>query len=223
MPDDRADELQKIAETIASFDPGRAERYSGVWLMQQSMERRLAQVVSDVHGHLDLSFSRDSRMGNGGELPFFAGVLVSIQECLGAIAQTLATADGAPKIDAVKIGPAVQMSMARLEPEPVRVALVPSAAVQEPFGKDEDRTLLELSIDRLIGLIDPGQSERQDFLADLDELGEKVRLPFAALAHWLAEGKADLTFDWSSRNMRKHAALTSYDATELGSALERAK
>lgn len=172
---DRADELQKIAESIASFDPGRAERYSGVWLMQQSMERRLAQVVSDVHGHLDLAFSRDSRMGNGGELPFFAGVLVSIQECLGAIAQVIATADGAPEFDPVKIGPAVQLSMARLEPEPVRVALVPAAAVQEPFG-DSELTLLELSMERFIGLIDPRKAATEDFLSDIESLGDKTRL-----------------------------------------------
>lgn len=218
---DRSDELQKIADSIASFDPGRAERYTGVWLMQQSMERRLAQVVSDVHGHLDLALTRDARMGNGGELPFLPGVLVSLQETLGAIAQRLATAPGAPEIDQITIAPAVQMSMARLEPEPVRVVLVPSAAVQSPFSDTEERTLLELSIDRLVGLIDPRQSPTQDFLADIEDLGEDVSGRFQALARWFAEGKADVTLDWSSRALRRHAVLTSYDATELGTALRK--
>ena len=217
---DRADELQKIAESLQSFDPGRAERYSGVWLMQQSMERKLAQVVSDVHGHLDLAFSRDARMGNGGELPFFAGVLVSLQETLGAIARQIATAPGAPDIDPVTIGPLVQLSMARLEPDPVTVVLVPAGANQEPFGDQEKRTLLDLSIERFIGLVDPPQSEYDDFMEDLGELSEKARPPFAALARWLADGKADLTIDWSSRGSRQHAKFTSYDAAELGSALQ---
>jgi len=218
---DRSDELQKIAESLESFDPGRAERYSGVWLMQQSMERKLAQVVSDVHGHMDLAFSRDARMGNGGELPFFAGVLVAIQETLGAIAREIATAPGAPEIDPVTIGPQVQLSMARLDPDPVKVVLVPASSVLDPFGDNEKRTLLDLSIERLIGLVDPPQSEHADFLEDLQDLGEKVRLPFASLARWLANGKADLTIDWASQASRQHAILTSYDATELGSALER--
>jgi hypothetical protein len=218
---DRTDELQKIAESLKSFDPGRAEQYSGVWLMQQSMERKLAQVVSDTRGHLDLAFNRDSRMGNGGELPFLAGVLMALQETLGAIARQLATAPGAPEIDPVSVTPLVQLSMARLDPDPVKVVLVPAGAVLEPFGKDETRTLLDLSIERLIGLVDPPQSEHDDFLEDLDQLGEKVRLPFAALARWLADGKADVTLDWSSPASRQHAKFTSYDATELGSALER--
>jgi hypothetical protein len=220
---DRSDELQKIAESLESFDPGRAERYSGVWLMQQSMERKLAQVVSDVHGHLDLALSRDARFGNGGELPFFAGVLVAMQETLGAIARQIATAPGAPEIDPVTIGPQVQLSMARLDPDPVKVVLVPAGSVLEPFGDTDKRTLMDLSVERMIGLVDPPQSEYDDFLEDLEDLGEKVRLPFASLARWLANGKADLTIDWSSQASRQHAKLTSYDATELGSALEKSE
>lgn len=216
---DRSDDLQKIAETIASFDPGQAERYSGVWLMQQSMQRRLAQVVSDVHGHLDLSFTRDARMGNGGELPFFAGVLTSLQETLGALALRIATDPQAPERDPVTIAPAVQLSVARLNPEPVQVVLVPSAAVQEAFSDEQPLTLLELSLVRLIGLIDPHRTERQDFLADIEDVGERASKHFQAFARWLAEGKADVTLAWSSRNLRTRATLTTYDAAELGSAL----
>lgn len=216
---DRSDELQKIAESIASFDPGRAERYSGVWLMRQSMERRLAQVVSDVHGHLDLSFTRDASMGNGGELPFFSGVLTSLQETLGAIAQRIATAPGAPDIDPVTIAPAVQLSIARLQPEPVEVVLVPAAVVQHPFSDDEERTLLELSTARLFGLIDPRHSDFGDFMQDVSDLGDKGAKHLQVLAGWLAEGRADLSLAFSSQHMRRRVELTSYDAAEIGSAL----
>ena len=216
---DRSDELQKIAESIASFDPGRAERYSGVWLMRQSMERRLAQVVSDVHGHLDLSFNRDASMGNGGELPFFSGVLTALQETLGAIAQRIATAPGAPEIDPVSIAPAVQLSIARLEPEPVQVVLVPAAVVQHAFSEEEERTLLELSMARLFGLIDPRHSDFKDFMDDVDDLGEKATIHLQTFAGWLSEGRADLSLAFSSQHMRRRVDLSSYDAAEIGSAL----
>src|SRR4051794_36589441 len=83
------DEIRAIENTLRAFEPGLSEQFSGVRLMQESLERRLAQVTAALRGELDLSLTRDDPL-SGAELPLVSGFLSALQESLAAIAQVLA-------------------------------------------------------------------------------------------------------------------------------------
>src|SRR4051812_14646740 len=87
---DPRQELEQLRQTLESFDPEHSERYFGVRLMRESLERRLRQVEDGMRGRLDVGLTRASRSGTGAELFLVAGVLSSLQDGLASIAQVLA-------------------------------------------------------------------------------------------------------------------------------------
>jgi hypothetical protein len=208
-------DLRQLEETLASFDPGHAERFVGVRLMQQSLERRREQILSEIHGTLRVGLTRSERAGTGAELPLVAGVLSALQESLASIAQVMAGKPTARGLIPAAIKQEVELRVAEAQPGSLNLRLVPAAPSHEPLFQDGEGSLLELSVDRLLGLLAHAHGDRGDLLQDIADLGPRVTSHVQALSNWIAEGQATAALEWRSRGFERSARLDTRAAAQL--------
>lgn len=207
-------DLQRIESTLAAIDPGQSERYFGVELMRQSLQRRRDQLVTEAYGSLELRLTRDERAGTGAELSLLSGVLGSLQESVASIGQVIAGQATKRGLIPGAIKEEVQLRVLAAQPGSLNLQLVPAAPTQEPLFEDGERSLLELSMERLLSLLSH-EDEDQDLLQEVADLGPRVTTHVYDLAKVLAEADATASFRWHSRNLDRAAHLNTSDALQL--------
>lgn len=212
---ERPQDLQQIEEALAEIDPAQSERYFGVRMMQQSLERRRDQMLADVRGWLNLILTRDSHAGTGAELSLVAGVLTSLQESIASIGQVIAGQPTARGLIPATIKEATELRVASAQPGSLNLRLVPATDAQEPLFEDGQESLLELSVGHLIDLLSRAGGDREDLLQEVAYLGPRVTSHVQMLTHWLAEGEATASLEWRSKNLARSTYLETSSATQL--------
>lgn len=218
---DSREELRELDEALGSFEDESSTAYFGVRLMRESLERRRHQVIArEAAGELDLALTRAEGHGTGAEVSLVAGVLSSLQESLASIAQVLAGRPTARGLIPVAIKESVQLRIAAAEPGSLSIRLVPAfVEQQEPLFDDEDRTLMDVSIDHLLRLIDTAEGSPSDLLGEIADVGPRASGHIQNLSHSLAEGHANLALSWRSATASRRAALDSRAASTLEAVL----
>jgi len=196
---DQAQEMSRIEEALASFDSGIVESYEGTRLMRDSLERRFSQLAATVRGRLDLSLTREG--GTGAELSLVSAVLSSFQASLSAIAQVLGGDPTSRGSIPAAITESVELRVVAAQPGSLHLQLVPAAASPDPLFEDSQETLLEASMDRLLGLLAEDRTDREDLLQDVADLGSRTTKHVEALSRVFAEGRATANFDWRSPSL----------------------
>lgn len=215
MPDP-VEDLRAIEGALGAFEPAIAEAHFGVRLMQQSLEQRREEVVAEMAGRLDLGLTQDERFGTGAELPLVAGVLGALQDTLASIAQVIAGEPTARGLIPAAIKESVQLRIAAATPGSLNMRLVPATPMQEPLFEDGRESLMELSIDRLLGLFtETVEEDRESLLQDIADLGPRVTAHVQTLSNWLAEGHANARLSWRSRSLDRATRLDTRGANRL--------
>jgi|SRR3984957_10972297 len=212
---DRAQDLERIEATLAGIDSAHAEQYFGVRMMRQSLERQRDQLSAEVQGWLDVRLTRDERDGTGAELSLVADVLASLQDGIASIAQVMAGQPTARGLIPAIIKEGVELRVAFAEPGSLNLRLVPVAPMQEPLFEDGDESLLELSMEHLMGLLSKAEGDRQDLLQEVAYLGPRATSHVQALTHSLAEAHASACLEWRSRHLTRSTALDTRAAAQL--------
>lgn len=211
MPES-AEELRRLDDALAAFGED-AEKHFGVRLMRASLERQRDDVLATAAGELSLQLRRAE--GTGAEVSLVAGILNSLQESIASIAQGLAGPPTARGLIPGAIKESVQLRIANANPGSLNMRLVPTQVEQEPLFEDEDRSLLDLSVDRLFGLLGKAEGEPSELLADVAEVGPRASLHIQALSHWLAEFEASASLAWRSPFARTQVRVEARGARHL--------
>jgi len=215
-----SEDLQQIEEALTSFGVG-AEESLGVRMMRRSLERIRTRTITETYGELELALARHGSLGNGAELPLVAGVLASLQESVASIAQLLAGKPTARGLIPGAIRQSVELSIGATAPGSLRLQLVPSApSKQQPLFDDGDESLLELSVERLLALLEKARGDRDELLQDIADLGPRVTTHVETLSRWLSDGEASATLEWRSPHLTRSASIDTRGAAGLGSTLQ---
>jgi hypothetical protein len=208
---DATPDIKPIDAALAGISPDQARQHFGLDVMRKSLERQRDQ----LNGWLRLALTRDGRLGTGAELSLVAGVLSSLQDSVSSIAQVVAGQPTARGLIPAAIKEATELRVAAAEPGSLNLLLVPVATAQEPLFQDSDETLLEVSVDRLIGLLSRADGDRGELLGDIGYLGPRVTSHVQLLTNWLSEGRATAALQWRSRNLDRTMRLDTPAATQL--------
>jgi hypothetical protein len=223
MIDRPDDDLRRVENALSAIPAAQAEQYLGVRLMQQSLGRRRDQVVADLYGRLDLRITRDADADTGGELSLVGGVLTSLQESLASVAQVLAGQATARGLIPTAIKEEVSLRLLAAQPGSLNMQLVPVSRSQEPLFEGGEQSLLEHSMDRLLGLLDEAGGDESDLLQSVADLGPRVTTHVNALARWLADADATASLDWRSRALAHSTRLDTTAARHLRLVLEEVR
>jgi hypothetical protein len=205
---DATPDIKPIEAALADINPAQARGHFGLELMRQSLERQRDQ----LNGWLRLALTRDERLGTGAELSLVAGVLSSLQDSVASIGQVVAGQPTARGLIPAAIKEATELRVADAQPGSLNLLLVPAAATQDPLFEDGNETLLELSMQHLMGLLSGDQG---DLLQEIAHLGPRVTSHVQTLTNWLAEGRAAASLEWRSRNVDQATRLGTSEATRL--------
>jgi hypothetical protein len=207
-------DLQSIDAALASIDPAQSGEYFGVQLMRQSLEQRRDQLLAEAYGSLQLRLTREGPAGSGAELSLVAGVLDSLQESIASIGQVIAGQATKRGLIPAAIKEEVELRVLAAQPGSLNLQLVPVAPTQEPLFDDEEGSLLELSMDRLLSLLSRGGGD-PDLLQEVADLGPRVTTHVHDLAKVLAESDAAASLQWQSQNRDIAASVNTSDAVQL--------
>jgi hypothetical protein len=150
-------------------------------------------------------------------------VLGELQGALNAIAQSLRERPTARGPITAGIQESVRLNVAFALPGSLRLRLVPSEpALQQLMVTEDEDTLLEESVDSLVGLLASADvDDREDLLQRLASLGPRTAGHVSSLSSALDRGHANLGLGWRSRRRTQSVLFTREDARRL-SALLRA-
>jgi hypothetical protein len=218
MTDRTDDDLRRVEAALAAIPQSQADQYFGVQMMRQSLGRRRDQVVADLYGRLDFGITREGH--SGGELSLVGGVLTSFQESLASVAQVLAGQATARGLIPAAIKEGVSLRLLAAQPGSLNMQLVPASRSQEPLFEDGEQSLLEHSMDRLLGLLDGAEGNATDLLQSVADLGPRVTTHVNALAKWLADAEATASMDWRSRSLTRSTRIDTPAARHLRAVLE---
>jgi hypothetical protein len=201
------DELQRVDEALAAF-PEDVAAYPGGMLMRESLERhRVALLRAAVDAELDLTLARPARRGTGGELKLVAGVLAALQDSLSSIAQTLSGRPTARGMIPGAVVESVELRVASASPGSLAMSLEPAyPETQVPLFEDGEESTLDLSVGRLVDVLERADLAPDEVLESLAGLGPRAAVHIQAFAKTLADASADVSLRW--RSPRRSAAVT---------------
>lgn len=220
-------ELNRLEDLIAQAGRTRASAYAGGRIMLAGLQQRRSRVLSEhLDAHmiaspemLDLGITRAASHGTGGEISLIAKVLAPLQDSLASIAQSTMGRPTARGQLPGTIQDSVALRVAVALPGSLHLRLVPAVPEsQEPLFEG-DHSLLELSLESLLGLVSASDS-RDTTLQSIASAGPRAASHVHALAKVLAESHADLNLRWRSPRMSYEASLDSRRAAELRQLLE---
>ncbi len=208
-------ELRAVEEALDAFDAEAVLQYPGLRLMRSSLEQRRQELLTVIHGQLDMALTRSNGEGTGAELSLVSGVLSSFQESVASIAQTYAGKPTARGLIPGAIKEQAELRIAAAAQGSLRLRLIPAYPLQEPLFDDGPESLLEVSIGRLLGLLQSVHGDRGDLLQDIADLGPRVTTHVQTFARHLADGHASVSLRWGARGNVRSAKLDRFEAATL--------
>lgn len=226
------DELKDLDAAIGATSEATDE--FGVQLMRESLVRRRELLVEEADGVLELALRGDVPQVTGAEVPLVAGVLGSLQESLASIAQVLSGEPTSRGLIPGAIKDMVALRIAWAAPGSLQLKLVPvHPASEEPEPEatlfdtaesdeeEEEPTLLDQSMDRLIGLLsDSDEEEQEQLLQGIADVGPRATLHLQHLSKTLGEAGANASLTWRSARSQRSTRFTRSAAQRLAVTLE---
>jgi len=228
--DDQKDELAALERALDAFDAAATEEYFGARLMRGGLERRHAQLLARrledaprSATNLDLSLRPASNGEAGAELSLVSSVLNALQETVQAIAQSVKDRPTSRGVVPVEIQDAVRLRVAFALPGSLDLRIVPAEPTrQQPLFEDGEETLLELSMDSLISLLNVGaKGDTEQLLQQVAAVGPRATTHLDTLTTALAKADAGLSLRWRSRGRATEARMASAQASQVNGLLKR--
>jgi hypothetical protein len=210
------DDLRRLDDALAAFAEDTTD-LPGVQLMRSSLERRRGEILAAmVDQELDISLARPVRRGTGGELKLVAAVLASLQDSLSSIAQTLTGRPTARGLIPGAIVESVELRVMAASAGSLNLSLLPAfPETQVPLFEDGPESTLDLSVGRLVEVLEHAGAAPAEVLQSLSDLGPRATTHIQALAKTLADASADLTLMWRSPRRSATVAMESVAAAQL--------
>jgi len=221
------EELQRVEDLIAKADTAGAAGYPGGRLMAAGLQQRRGRLLTEyldaymvtTPDLLDFGLTRAASHGSGAEIGLLAKILAPFQDSLGSIAQS---AVGRPTVRGQLPGTiqdSVALQVAVALPGSLHLRLVPAVPESQKALFEGDHSLLEASLETLIGLVGAGNS-RNDTLSYISSAGPRAASHIHALSKALAESHANLDLRWRSPRVAYEGRLDSQRAADLRQLLE---
>jgi hypothetical protein len=211
-----ADDLRRLDEALGAFTDG-APDLPGVQLMRESLEHRREQILEAmIDQALDVALERSARRGTGAELKLVSSVLASLQDSLSSIAQTFAGRPTTRGLIPSAIVESVELRVSAAAPGSLKLSLAPAfPETQVPLFEDGEESALELSVRRLVEVLQCADDPAIEILSSIADLGPRAATHIQTLTKALADGAADLTLAWRSPRGSATVAVRSGAAARL--------
>lgn len=215
------DDLRRLDEALDAFS-AESDNLPGVRLMRDSLERRREQILDSlVDQELRLTLKRPARRGTGGELKLVSTVLGSLQDSLSSIAQTFSGRPTARGLIPGAIVESVELRIASASAGSLNLSLAPAfPETQEPLFEDGDESTLDLSVSRLVDVLERAGSPPPEVLDSLSDLGPRATTHIQTLAKTLSDSAADLALSWRSPRRSTSVEMNSGAAARLRSVID---
>jgi hypothetical protein len=228
MTDQPLDLLASTEQLLTLLDEAPRGDYFSVDLVRRSIERqrddllirRFGQVaVADEVIDLDLRPARVAE--SGAEVGLLSTVLAELQGAVTAIAQSLRERPTTRGPITAGIQEAARLNVAFALPGSLRLRLVPAEPVlQQLLRANEGESLLDDSLDELVGLLDAaGADDREDLLQRLASIGPRAAGHVASLSAALDRGETALGLGWRSPHQQRTVFFKREHAQFLASLL----
>ncbi len=234
-PDFVHDELAALDDLLAAYHAAPVEEYAGGRIMRAGLQRRRAAVIErllvaapvDARESLDLAVLPDNdEAGRGTDVSVLAGLLGELQETVSALAQSIKDRPTSRGVVPGEIQEAVRLQVAFAVPGSLTVHLVPASPEhQQPLLEDAIETLLHLSVDALIGLLEAGSDEGrvEEFVQRLSDAGPRASLHLEKLSTLLVNHQTKTTIRWRSSTVTRRLAFDPRHAAQVATVLKAAR
>jgi hypothetical protein len=215
-------ELQPVEDLIAEAAAADANNYVGGRMMLAGLQQRRGRLLTaylDAHmttalDLLDFGITRAATQGTGAEIGLLSKVLAPFQDSLASIAQSIM---GRPTTRGQLPGTiqdSVALKVAVALPGSLHLRLVPVVPESQQGLFEDDKSLLEASLEVLCGLIQ-SEAGQNDTFQSIASAGPRAASHLHALSKALAENHANLDLRWRSPRTTLNARLDSQRAAEL--------
>lgn len=224
------DELLAVEQALAAFEKAPTGEYFGAQLMQTGLERRRGQILArrleDVPQSaeaLDLMLLPSAHSERGVDVSVVATVLTALQETIQALAQSLKERPTSRGVVPVEIQEAVRLRVSFALPGSLDLRLVPAAPTrQQPLFADGEETLLQLSVDAFLSVLDAAVAgDQANLLHQIATFGPRATTHLESLTGMLSKSDSAAVFRWRSHRTVRSSQVTSSQSAAFNTVLKQ--